>query len=148
VSINLIRKMWPSSGLVISDWSGPEEIDAAERWLKPLLGSVIHQAMHDRMLKIRIGVDSVSGKPFMKYFGPRGDDADRLIWWDMVPPPSQCYPGMLQLCLSLAELDQNLPIRGVLPAIKEGKRVRLELMVNEICSFQIEWKESYTELGR
>ena len=84
-----IREMCTPGALLISDWSGPEEIDAEKRWLKPLLGCVVHQAMHDGMTKVRIGVDRASGEPLMKYFGPIDYDAEKRIWWDMVPAPSE-----------------------------------------------------------
>lgn len=138
-----IREACARGALVISDWSGPEEIDAEKRWLKPLLGAVIHQAMHDGMLKIRIGVDRASGEPFMKYFGPIEYDPEKQIWWDMVPPPLECYPGMLQVCVSLAELDQGFPIKGIIPATKDWRRLNLHLAIEEMGSFEIAWDEKY-----
>jgi len=138
-----IRQMCARGALVISDWSGPEDIDAEKRWLKPLLGSVIHQAMHDGMTKIQIGVDRASGEPFMKYFGPIDYDPDKQIWWDMVPPPSKCYPAMLQVCLSVAELEPRLPIKGVIPATRNRRRLNLRLAVEELESFEIAWDEEY-----
>lgn len=138
-----IREMCAPRSLVIRDWSGPEEIDAEKRWLKPLLGCVVYQAMDDGMIKVRIGVDRASGEPFMKYFGPIDYDPEKQIWWDMVPAPSECYPGMLQVCLSLAELDQGLPIKGVIPATKNRRRLNLRLAVEEMESFEIAWDEEY-----
>ncbi len=141
--IRSIRKMFASDALMISDWCGPEEIYAEQRWLKPLLGCAVHQAMQDGMIKIWMGVHRANGEPFMKYFGPLDYDVEKQIWWDMVPPPLECYPEMLRMCLSLAELDQGLPIKGMIPAIKQGKRLRLELKLNEIDSFEIAWEKKY-----
>lgn len=121
------------------------ETDPGAQELDTLVGAFVYQAMHDGMLRVWIGVDRASGEPFLKYFGPLGYDPKNQIWWDMVPPPSECYPGMLQVCLTLAELDQGFPIKGMIPAIKQGKRLRLELEVNEIDSFQIAWDESYAD---
>jgi hypothetical protein len=61
-----------------------------------------------------------------------------------VPPEAYCYPVMLQVCLSLAELEECLPIKGAIPAIKQGKRLRLELEVDELDSFQIAWDPEYS----
>lgn len=138
-----IREMCAPGALVISGWSGPEEITAEKRSLKPLLGCLVHQAMHDGMLKIWIGVDRDSGEPFMKYFGPLGYDPDKQVWWDMVPPEAYCYPTMLQVCLSLAELDQCLPTKGMIPANKKRERLSLELTVDTIDSLQIAWDAVY-----
>lgn len=99
--------------------------------------------MHDGMLKIWIGVDRDSGEPFMKYFGPLGYHPDKQVWWDMVPPEAYCYPTMLQVCLSLAELDQCLPIKGMIPANKKRERLSLELTVDTIDSLQIAWDAVY-----
>ncbi len=108
-----------------------------------LLGAAAYQAMDDGMIKIRIGVDRASGESFMKYFGPIDYDPGKRIWWDMVPAPSECYPEMLQVCLSLAELDQGLPIKGFIPATKHWRRLKLRLAVDELESFQIAWDEEY-----
>ena len=139
--------MFSAGALMISDWSGPEEVDADKRWLKPLLGAIVYQAMHDGMLKVRIGVDPPSGEPFMKYFGTLDYDQDKQTWWDMVPLPAECYPAMVQVCLTLAELDQSLPIRGVIEARKGKKRLHLQVEVHEINSFEISWDPKYA-IGR
>jgi hypothetical protein len=120
---------------------GVEEIDAGRRELRMLLGAIVHQAMDDGMLKIQIGVDRASGEPFMRYFGVRHFTPDKRTWWDMVPPPAYCYTTMLQTCLSLAELDDDLPLKGVIPARKDRKRLNLRLAVNEVESFEIAWDE-------
>lgn len=111
--------------------------------LNLLLGAIAYQAMHDGMLKVRIGVDRASGEPFMKYFGPIDYDPNKQIWWDLVPPPSECYPAMLQVCLSVAELEPRLPIKGVIPATKNRRRLNLRLAVEELESFEIAWDEEY-----
>lgn len=132
-----IREMCAPGALVISDWSGPEEITAEKRWLKPLLGCLVHMAMKDGAIKLALGVARETQKPWMKILGPVW--YRQRIWCDLVPPEAYCYPTMFQVCLSLAELNQDLPIKGVIPAIKQGKRLRLGLTVDTIDSFQIAW---------
>ena len=122
-----------------------EEIDLDPRGgeLDLLLGAIVYQAMHDGMLKVRVGIDRASGEPFMKYFGPLHYAADKQIWWDMVAPPSRCYPRTLQICMSLAQLQEELPIKGIIAATKHRKRLNLHLAVEEIGSFEIAWDEKY-----
>ncbi|MBN4058961.1 hypothetical protein JYU10_00660 [bacterium AH-315-J04] len=120
-----------------------EEMGWERPRLRRLLGAIVYQAMNDGMLKIRIGVDRASGEPWMKYFGPLDDAPDKQISWDMVPPDACWYPRMLQVCLSLAELDQGLPIEGMIPAIKQRKRLRLKFTIDTIDSFQIAWDADY-----
>lgn len=61
----------------------------------------------------------------------------------MVPPGAYCYPTMLQVCLSLAWVGDELPIKGTIPAIKRMKRLRLDFTVNEIDSFEIAWDATH-----
>lgn len=136
-----IREMCSPGALVISRWSGPEDIDAEKRWLKPLMGSLVHMAMQDGATKLALGVARDTQKPWMKIFAPHW--YRQPIWCDLVPPEAYCYPTMLQVCLSLAELDQGLPIKGMIPAIKQRKRMHLELTVDTIDSFQIAWEAVY-----
>lgn len=111
--------------------------------LRELLGLIVYQAMHDGMMKVRIGVAHESGESFMKYFGPIDYDREKQIWWDMVAPPSRCYPRMLQICLSLAQLREELPIKGLIPAIRDRKRLNLYFTAQEMDSFEIAWDDEY-----
>lgn len=112
--------------------------------LRKLLGAIVCQAMHDGMLEIHIGVDRQSGESYMKYFGPIEHETDKRIWWDMVAPPSRCYPKMLQICMSLvAQIRDQLPIKGLIPAVRSRKRLTLYLTVEEMNSFRIAWNDGY-----
>ena len=122
---------------------GDEELRSDHSQLRRLLGAIVHQAMHDGMMKVRIGVDRASRGPFIKYFGPIDYDQEKQIWWDMCAPPPECYPAILQVCLSLAELEPQLPVRGTIPAIRSRKRLTLDLEMHEINSFQIGWDERH-----
>lgn len=132
-----IREICAPGALVIAGWAGTKGVNPDRRGLKPVLGWLVHHAMQESSTRLRLGVNRESGEAWMKFFGPRW--YRQPIWWDMVPPEAYCYPTMLQVCLSLAELDQGLPITGMIPAIKQGKRLRLELTVDTIDSFQITW---------
>lgn len=79
----------------------------------------------------------------MKYFGPLHYAPDKQIWCDMVPPPSEHYPAMLQVCLSVGELGPRLPIESIIPAIKDWRRLNLCLAVEEMESFEIAWDQEY-----
>jgi len=120
------------------------EMAKASPRLRELLGAIVCQAMHDGMLEIHIGVDRESGESFMKYFGPIEYETDKRIWWDMVAPPSRCYPKMLQICMSLvAQIRDQIPIKGLIPAVRSGKRLTLYLTVKEMNSFRIAWDDEY-----
>ncbi|MGB2986247.1 MAG: hypothetical protein WBE26_10220 [Phycisphaerae bacterium] len=93
------------------------------------------------MTKLRIGVDRKTKEPWMKFFGPRW--YCQPIWWDMVPPPADSYPTMLQICLSLAELEPQIPITGMIRAAKGRKHLPLQLEIDQIDSIQIAWGEVY-----
>jgi len=139
--IHSIRKVFAPRALIITDWSGPKEVNADKRWLRPVLGCLVHMAMQDGMTKLGLGIARDTQKSWMKFFGPRW--YRRPIWWDMVPPEAYCYPTMLQICLSFAELDPSLPIKGVIEARKGRKPLNLQLEVREINSFEIAWDPKY-----
>jgi hypothetical protein len=61
----------------------------------------------------------------------------------MVPPPADSYPTMLQICLSLAELEPQIPITGIIRAAKGWKHLPLQLTIEQIDSIQIAWAEVY-----
>jgi hypothetical protein len=141
-----IRRVFAPGLLMISDWDGPEEVYALETdrsVLRRLLGAIVFQAMDDRMLRLRIGVDCASGEPFMKYFGPADYSLATRVWWDTVPPPPEHYPRMLQVCLSLANLEAQLPIRGVIPATRVRRRLNLQFAMAEMESFELAWAEEF-----
>ena len=55
---------------------------------------------------------------------------------------------MLQVCISLAELDAELPLKGTISAVKGRKHLNLELEVSEIHSFQLAWDKEYADRNR
>jgi hypothetical protein len=122
----------PRAGVRVSPTSGEWDV---------LLGSIVLQAMHDGMLGIRVGLDLTFKEAFLKYFGPSHYEPDRRTWWDMYAPPPECYPRLLQVCFSLADLRTGFPVSGMLPAIRGGKRFSLLFETSELASFQIMWGE-------
>jgi hypothetical protein len=109
------------------------------------LGAIVCQAMHDGMLSVRIGADPESGEPCMYYYGPVGAEEPR--WWDMTPPPLSAYLQMLTWVFWLAETEPSFPtIRGKIPAVKQGRRLDLDLEIDGIYSVKISWPEQ--EVGR
>ena len=137
LSYAVTRKLFVVKAFALDD----HELARPRPRLRKLLGFIVCQAMHDGMLEVRIGVDRESGEAWMKYFGPIW--YDERIWWDMVPPPADCYPRMLQICMSLAQLREQLPIKGIIPAVKDRKRLRLYLSMEDMQSFQIAWDDEY-----
>ena len=117
-----------------------EEFGRKRPRLRKLLGAIVYQAIHDRMWRVRIGVDRSTGHAFMRYFGPHDLGKDKQCWWKMVPPPAECYPAMVQLCLSLARLQPGLPFMGVIPAVMNRKKFNTDLLMNDIDSIEISWK--------
>lgn len=112
--------------------------------LRELLGLVVCQAMHDGMLEVHIGIDPATGDSFMKYFGPFDWEPEKRIWWDMVAPPARFYARMLQICISLvSRVRDQLPIKGLIPAVKNRRRLTVYLTVEEINSFRISWDRDH-----
>lgn len=137
-----IREILAPRSLIISSWTrGETEVNPDSRGLKPVVGWLVWLAMSYGTTKLWVGVKRDSGESWMKFFGPRWHRNPR--WWDLVPPEPYCYPTMLQVCLCLAKLNAELPIRGVIPAILGGRRLILEFSADEIESFQISWDEKF-----
>ncbi len=140
----MLRDLLTQKRLLVDSFDfGDGVVRTDRRQLRRLLGAIVYQAMDDGMLRIRVGVSSESGAPHMSYFGPRRYLPGKRIWWEMIPPPSECYPVMLQVSLSMAEVEAGLPINGLIPAIKHGRRLNLSLAVQELSSFEIAWDEEY-----
>ncbi len=141
VSLRLIRERCRPNVLLVDALSKITPVVADKRGMKLTLGWLVHSAMVDGMTKLTVGINRESGQSWMRFFGPRW--YRQPIWWDMVPPEPYCYPVMLQVCLSLGELEDDLPIRGVIPGLRHRKPVNLRLEISELGSFQIAWAKEY-----
>jgi len=139
----LVQDILAPNTLIISSWSGTKGVNVDRRGLKPVLGWLVWLAMSYGAIKMRFGIDRKSGESWMKILGPKW--YNRPIWSDIVPPESYCYPTLLQICLSLAKLDNDYPIRGVIPATSKRKHIFLEFSAEEIDTLQISWD---SELAR
>ncbi|MCO6439015.1 MAG: hypothetical protein J5J06_18125 [Phycisphaerae bacterium] len=123
-----------------------EELFRPRPRLRELLGLLIHQAMHDGMYRIQLGVDAATKEPHLRYFGPVFYEEDKREWWEMVPAPARTYPRFLQICISLAQLSNELPLSGVIPALYNGKRIDLSFTVPDMNSFEIAWDQRYASI--
>lgn len=119
-----------------------EELDRPSPRIRELLGMIVLQAMHDGMLAIQMGVDPQTSESFLKYLGPVSYEKDESQWWDMHAPPSWCYPRFLQMVLSLAQLDKQWPVQGVIAARDHNKRFEIQFTMQELGAFQLSWAES------
>ena len=138
---HLIRLLAEPRHLNIAQWTRTGAVDPDGPSLRLVLGWLVHIAMQDGMTKLSLGVNRETQEPWMKFFGPRW--YRQPIWWNMVPPEAYCYPTMLQVCLTLADLEYEFPIRGVIEARKGKKRLHLGVQVREIDSFEISWEKEY-----
>ena len=116
---------------------------ADRRDLTIVLGWLVHHAMEEGMTKLALGVNRETNESWMRFFGPYWHEAP--TWHEMVPPEAYCFPPMLQVCLSMAELDIEFPLKGTILAVKDRKHLDLQLEVPEIHSFQIAWDKKYAE---
>ncbi len=114
--------------------------------LTVVLGWLVYHAMDEGMTKLMLGVNKETNESWMRFFGPFWHE--NPVWYDMVPPEAYCYPLMLQVCISLAELDVELPLKGTISAVKGRKHLDLELEVSEIHSFQLAWDKEYADRNR
>jgi len=140
--INPIELITRRKRLNIRPPSKEHEFETSPQYVRGALGWLVDHAMNNGMTKLRIGVDHETKEPWMKFFGPHWYHQPK--WWDLVPPPANSYPVMLQVCLSLAELEPRMPISGTIRAAKGRTRLPLQLEIFQINSIQISWGDMYS----
>ncbi len=111
-------------------------------WIRRLVGTILCQAMHDGMTRVRMGVNLDSGESYMDYFGPNEGGEERPQWWHMIAAPAEYYPHMLQACLVSARLRLGFPINGMIAATKSGRAVELEFKMDALEGFELSWSEA------
>jgi hypothetical protein len=136
MSLSWLRERRTRRTLVITGY-GAEELDSSAAELPRLLGAIVAQAMDDGMTGIRIGVAPDTGEAWMEYFGPVFGKKDES--WGMVPPPEFCYPALVQICVSRAELQAGLPLTGVIPAVRGREPISLNFEMRQVDNFQVSW---------
>jgi len=134
------REMCFSRALIVSGLSKTIPVDPNQRGLKLVLGWLVHLAMDNGAVALRLGVSPDTNQSWMKFLGPKWYREPK--WWDMVPPEPYCFPTLLQVCFSLADIDKELPIRGFITGLRRGKRIRLALAVPDITLFEISWDQA------
>ena len=111
-------------GIAEIEWvPGERDRKALHRRAMALLSAIVTQARLDGMSKIRLKARQGERPVMLDYFGPRADPAAR--WWDMSPPPFECYPHLVQAALSCAALEEGLPLRGQVSAQLRGRAVNI-----------------------
>ncbi len=105
-----------------------------------LVRFLLRQAMADGMSKIAVGVDPTSGKPYMKY--GRQKSNGRFEAWDMVAPPVEFFPFLLQYLLSETELEPVMPPRGKALAVDGARRFELHVELTVPNAFEITWVQA------
>lgn len=118
-----------------------EELRTGRRWLRRLLGLVVRQAMQDGMTRVRFAVDEMTGEASMRYFGPV--DRENRAWWDMVPPPADCHPTLLEVCISLAGKRRFFPINAAIPTMNGATRFALGFHAKNANDFELSWDEKH-----
>lgn len=139
--LHTVRKICTPRALNVAGLTRTVDVVADRRGIKLVLGWLVHLAMSNGTTKLRMGINRDTGEPWLKFFGPRWYRSP--TWWEIVPPEAYCYPVMLQVCLSLAKLEEGFPLRGIIPGIKQGRRLSLEFELDELESFQIAWDPQY-----
>lgn len=137
--IKLIQKV-RRRALVVSGLPEGIEIERDRSGNQFMLAWLIQHAMNNGCIGLRLGVshDSTKSWSWLNYLGPHWHR--QPSWVRIVPPDTENYPILLQVCLSLAEVELGaLPIRGKVPVIRSGKRSTLELEISELASFQLTW---------
>jgi len=135
----LIQKM-RGQALVVSGLPEGIEVERDRSGNQFMLAWLIQHAMDNGCIGLRLGVnhDSTKSWSWLNYLGPHWHR--RPSWVRIVPPDTENYPILLQVCLSFAEVELGcLPIRGQVPVIRSGKRSALELEIRELASFQLTW---------
>lgn len=120
------------------------EIDRNRRGNQFMLAWLIQHAMNNGCIGLRLGVchTSTESWSWLNYLGPHW--YRQPTWIRIVPPDTENYPILFQVCLSLAELELGcLPIRGKVPAIRDGRRTALDLEISELATFQLTWDKEF-----
>jgi len=97
---------------------------------------MIAQAMHDGMASIRVGVNTDGGS-CLQYYGPAKSPSP--CWWEMVPPPPECYPILLQVVFEHTVFDSVIPLKGSLCAYRGREEWTLECTLRDWNYFEISW---------
>lgn len=126
----LLPSAKPGGSVMIEGEYGP-------RYAAQLLGLLLLQAMTDRMGFIRIGVDTAAGRSHMRY--GRLDGAGREESWEMVAPPAELFPFLLQYLMSVTKLEPSFPIHGTAVARKGDNRIQLSVAFDTSHGFEIRW---------
>lgn len=123
-----------TKGTIEQYWGEP----VGEERARTLLSFILAQSMNDGMTKLGCGIKDGTGEAWLRYFGPV--ECAEPIWWEMVPPPPHVFPAMLKLIISIAELEDAVPIHGRIRAAIGRTPVDLELRLPDLYSFEIEWR--------
>ena len=103
--------------------------------------------MNDGMTMVRIGIDRATSKAYMKYYGPVG--YENPVLWDMVSPPKEEYPYILQYVISIASIECGMPLKGKIQFINRHKilatncrRLAIDINIPDDRTIELSWPES------
>lgn len=127
--------------LKIKPPSRETEWESSPAYVRWALGWIVDHAMNNGMVGFRFGVNRETNEAWMTFQGPKW--YRRPISWDMVPPPADSFPIMLQVCLTLADVETQIPIRRTIPARKGRQHISLNLTIDTIDSIALTWDLTY-----
>ena len=105
--------------------------------VRRLLSGIVSQARCDGMTAVALSVDPEQGTTSMRYFGPANTEAPQ--WWEMVPPPVEMYPAMLQCVMMLGCLEHTFPIRGLIPAELRRQMIQIRFELPTLYELKLRW---------
>lgn len=108
---------------------------------KEMLSSVILHAMNIGMSRAVFGMLPETNEMTLKFWGPAPNHPVPQ-WWDMVPPPVECYPFVVKACLDYAKLDPSFPFKGEIECQRNRVPLILAFSMDSLTEFQLAWKLS------
>ena len=133
VVLDVRAKAGQSHGVDASPEAAREHPEEFQR----LLGLLVAQAYQDGMTAIRFEADPGSQTLTMGYFGPR--DGKQPIWWDMTPPPGECYGAMIKAIVEATQFEAGVCASGTLQVYVNRQLVVVNVAIVDWYHVKLSW---------
>lgn len=108
---------------------------SSEAIAEQLLAVMLGQAFNDGMSGVTVAVDPADRTCCVTYFASGSSKLKGS--WEMVPPPYECYPGLLKAALKHVILDEGAvcPLTGSLSARRGWRAVPVRFSASHLYEF-------------
>lgn len=127
-----------NSVLILEPWRERETITWDFESTREMLSSVILHATKIGASRIVLGFSPEANEMTLRFWCPAPGHPTSQ-WWDMVPPPNECYPYVVQVCLQLAKLEESFPLKGVINCRLNRRFLTLDFSMNSLTEIHLTW---------